>query len=253
MRLSVFLIASVGYATASPLSQKMVDPGTSCPATVDPSDVAPYSIVPVSSRDPLKSFGSSTTAVVSPGDMCSWFAFKVPMNPSSSFCVLSFIFPQDGQSSSRYNISGASSFELTAMYSSTGDYDVTPRMTWNSQPHGGRISGAVQKYQNTFKPNEVVAISTGQCTTSIADLRLYVRICSWDSSFTFSQSTNTCPIGLYLLVFPKRSNGSSSGSSQAPTHTNPPTAPRPTQYSGGVGRRDLEENSGVLSSMGVSL
>ena len=234
MRHQVLLAASLALARASPIFEQSAAP--SCPATVDSTDVAPYSVVPVSAKEPRRAFGTTTKAIVSPSDVCTWFAFNVPPNPSTSYCVLSFMFPGQDAVNSPYTIDGAGNFDIQAMFYSSGDNDVTPRMTWDSQPHGGTYTGAIQSYQNNFSPNGLVAISTGPCTKTTGNLQLFVRLCSNDTTLTYTQETNKCPIGLYLLVFPKKSSNPTVASQEPAPSTSAQAASPTDGYTGGVGR-----------------
>jgi len=182
-------------ATALPQPEiSAIDP-KACPGQLHKGDVAPLYIIPVSLKEPRKVFGSVFKPLVSPRDVCTWFAFDVPPDKGDSICALHFLLPLESQlTSSSYSLKGSGNFTFGAVWQ-TASTNLTPQTSWETQPQP-----TIQATQ-ALSPGGLFAFSVGSCPASSVFSRLFVRMCSEDTNFEYFQNNDQCPIGLWVSMY----------------------------------------------------
>merc|ERR1719197_328484 len=88
---------TVGTASPSPAASSATTPaapsGSGCPANLDGEYQYPHLIVPVSSENKDKAYGTSYNGTISPS-VSSIFNFDLPYSYEGQTCSLVFLFPE---------------------------------------------------------------------------------------------------------------------------------------------------------------
>ena len=234
MRASTLACLSLlGLANALPKAS--LNAAAACPGTIAAGDVSPSSLVHVTSDDKEKKHGTTTTGAIKPKTMCSWFSFDAPKTTQkNSLCLLTFLFPDPTiMNFEKYEFSGPGNFSVRAFYPTDDDNLVEGGMTWDTQPQG--TGASIQELKTKILPNGSYTISAGECTKVSRGSKLFVRLCSDDTQFVFPQtSAGQCPVGLYLLVFPKTSDAPPAPGGRPTAAASPPRSSPATPASPGL-------------------
>ncbi|EME49621.1 hypothetical protein DOTSEDRAFT_20053 [Dothistroma septosporum NZE10] len=165
-------------------------PSSACPAEL-PSKISdfefPHLIVPVDSKHPDQSFGTSYNGTAE-GSISSIFNFDIPASTKGNTCGLKFFFPeQKDLETSAFEYSGDGQFQFAVLSS-----PATESTTYASAPKVQQDFGYF-----TLAPGTAQDIANVDCPAG-------ERIGIWlkpvgNSKLNFFQDYNPCPIGLYIV------------------------------------------------------
>jgi Ubiquitin 3 binding protein But2 C-terminal domain len=125
-----------------------------CPADLSGTYEFPHLIVPVSSKNPGKAYGTSYSGAVTRGDIRSIFNFDIPASDAGKTCSLIFLFPrQDQLKTSSFTISGDGNIDFASLAGPANE-----GTTYNTAP-------AVSKDFGTFNvsPGNSYTIASFDC------------------------------------------------------------------------------------------
>ncbi|KAF1849688.1 uncharacterized protein K460DRAFT_421902 [Cucurbitaria berberidis CBS 394.84] len=174
---------------AQPEHQPAPQPSKSaggCPTDLNGKYEYPHLIVPVDSKQPSKSYGTSYFGTVN-STTCSIFNFDIPASYSGKTCSLVFLFPeQKDLETSSFTVSGSGKVNFTKL---TGP--ATQQTTWANQP------GKDSELQSlSVAPGNSYAIASGSCA---AGQTVTYELCSQgDFALHYFQDYNPSPLGLYV-------------------------------------------------------
>ncbi|OTB12534.1 hypothetical protein K445DRAFT_320976 [Daldinia sp. EC12] len=162
---------------------------TGCPGELTDEWESPNLIVPVDSSHPNKAYGSSTSGEVS-STISSIFRFHVPSSDAGKTCKLVFFLPNKTEDAST-KLVGSGAIEFSRL-----DGGVDLDTTQNNLPD------MAQSYNRlAVAPGNAYTIESFTCPS---DEDVVVELSSAPGSQTalrFAQdSTDACPLGLYLLA-----------------------------------------------------
>ncbi|KAI6523468.1 hypothetical protein MCOR10_005225 [Pyricularia oryzae] len=203
----VTLLAFALPALAAPGVEQFRRPGASatqlnCPTNAVQEDgllgdnyVKPALLLPFAASQPDRAFKPTTWAIVTPNDRCTIFNLELPAEQTiGKNCSLVFDFP--ACDTSRYRFQGPGNF-LFQPYA-IGSGAVAGNTTYNNQP---------QKLGNLpdrqLLPGNSYVINTGSCEIPAGtpgQVTFAGSLCSPDSSLTFRQDDQQCPLGFFVLL-----------------------------------------------------
>ncbi|KIM98430.1 hypothetical protein OIDMADRAFT_181812 [Oidiodendron maius Zn] len=202
MKSVISIVALLGSAIASPMampleviSERHLE---SCPSggTLPPGYLSPTLMVPVSAKFPDIRFGSTQFPIITPNDFCTIFNLEIPPSAVGKTCTLEFLFPDHHETYSPYVYNGGGHFTFTGYAFGSG---ATLETTYANQPPPGPSPPSPPAI---LSPGNAYTINVGGCgiQTGMTGLEVSGMLCSPDSTFTYLQSSETCPIGFYVAI-----------------------------------------------------
>jgi len=157
-----------------------------CPAALTGPYQTPHLIVPVSSAQPDKAYGTQYNATISPEE-CTIFNFDIPSSYAGKQCSTVFLFPEQSQlETSAYTFSGSG--ELVFSELSKVAYQKT---TWNTCPSKKSELGSI-----AIQSGNSYTVSSGSCAAGTTQS---IEVCSSNGlSLEFFEDYNPSPLGLYI-------------------------------------------------------
>ncbi|KAK1752855.1 GPI anchored cell wall protein [Echria macrotheca] len=174
------------------LTPQDIDPRTGCPGYLTPGEFEfPHYITQISKSQPDKAFGPQYFGVFTPNDISSLFTFDIPASRAGANCTLEFLFPAQSQlKTSSYSYSGGGSFFFTGYAPGSCPDGQT---TYNNQPKPGPFPPFPPVH---MEPGNAYVIDIGPCFVG-AGTCVAGMTSTTDTSFSFFQDYDECPIGLY--------------------------------------------------------
>lgn len=164
----------------------------SCPKDLpaQPDFEFPHLIVPISKLHPEVANPNTYFPRITPSDLGTVFNFVI-LHGGDQACELGFYFPrQDQLQTSSYTFAGPGNFTVRINQPGSGAEDGVT--TWSNQPAPGPYDG----FPKTMKmePGNYYSLFEGACLAGLWS----ITISSPDSSFSWFQDYNPCPIGPYV-------------------------------------------------------
>ncbi|KKY25165.1 putative gpi anchored cell wall protein [Phaeomoniella chlamydospora] len=158
----------------------------SCPTNLSGNYQYPHLIVPVSSANPDKEYGTSYNGTITPNDISSIFNFDIPSSYSGETCSLIFLFPEQSQlETSSYSYSGDGKVDFSSLSGTA-----TTSTDYANQPSVASDLGTF-----TVSPGHSYLISTFSCPAGQA---VSYKLSSSSTNLNYFQDYNPSPIGLYI-------------------------------------------------------
>jgi hypothetical protein len=203
MKSIISIVTLLGISLANPMAIMPLEVigerhCQSCPpgGTLSPGYLSPTLMVPVSAKLPDERFGSTQVPIITPNDFCTIFNLEIPPSAFDKNCTLEFLFPDHHETSSPYFYNGEGHFTFTGYLIGSG---ATLDTTYNHQPPAGQNPPSPPA---VLSPGHAYIIKVTQCGIPgmMSSLEVSGMLCSDDSTFVYSQSSHTCPIGFYVTI-----------------------------------------------------
>ncbi|PPJ60617.1 hypothetical protein CBER1_03621 [Cercospora berteroae] len=171
-------------------TQSSASGGSACAADLSRAYETPHLIIPVSSKESSKAFGTQYNATIS-SSKSTIFSFDIPANYSEKTCSVVFLFPkQEDLETSAFTFNGQGSINFSEL--STG---VTEQTSKDTAPSKKQDLG---KVENVQPGQEGHVISTGKCE---AGKTIAVQAEAANGlELEFFQDWNPSPIGIYFTA-----------------------------------------------------
>jgi len=185
---------TVGTASPSPAASSATTPaapsGSGCPANLDGEYQYPRLIVPVSSENKDKAYGTSYNGTISPS-VSSIFNFDLPYSYEGQTCSLVFLFPeQDQLETSAFTFNGKGGLTVNELSS-----PATEQTTYNSVPKPAVEGiGAISE----VRPGNSYVVASHECNAGARQSFEFMSTSGLD--LEFFQDYNPSPIGAYITV-----------------------------------------------------
>ncbi|RMY10666.1 hypothetical protein D0867_08321 [Hortaea werneckii] len=185
---------TVGTASPSPAATSATTPaapsGSGCPASLDGEYQYPHLIVPVSSENKDKAYGTSYNGTISPS-ISSIFNFDLPQSYEGQTCSLVFLFPeQDQLETSAFTFNGKGGVTVNELSS-----PATEQTTYNSVPEAAVEGiGAISE----VRPGNSYVVASHECNAGARQSFEFMSTGGLD--LEFFQDYNPSPIGAYITV-----------------------------------------------------
>merc|ERR1712157_36035 len=185
---------TVGTASPSPAATSATTPaapsGSGCPANLDGEYQYPHLIVPVSSDNKDKAYGTSYNGTISPS-VSSIFNFDLPYSYEGQTCSLVFLFPeQDQLETSAFTFNGKGGVTVNELSS-----PATEQTTYNSVPEAAVEGiGAISE----VRPGNSYVVASHECNAGARQSFEFMSTGGLD--LEFFQDYNPSPIGAYITV-----------------------------------------------------
>jgi len=183
-----------GTASPSPAASSATTPaapsGSGCPANLDGEYQYPHLIVPVSSENKDKAYGTSYNGTISPS-VSSIFNFDLPYSYEGQTCSLVFLFPeQDQLETSAFTFNGKGGLTVNELSS-----PATEQTTYNSVPKPAVEGiGAISE----VRPGNSYVVASHECNAGARQSFEFMSTGGLD--LEFFQDYNPSPIGAYITV-----------------------------------------------------
>jgi hypothetical protein len=163
-------------------------PVSVCPGNLEGEWQFPHLIIPVSKSSPNKASGTSFDGTVT-SDISSIFNFDIPQSYGAEKCTLVFLFPAQSQlQTSSYTFSGSGAIDFARLST-----PATSSTSYSNRPSIAMDLGTV-----TVAPGHSYSIATFSCP---AGPTIAFELSAMDdTSLTYFQDYNPCPIGLYVTA-----------------------------------------------------
>ena len=160
-------------------------------------------ILPMSQKEPNKKFQATEWAQITPNDRCA--IFNIPLDSkvtAGKRCNLIFSFAGIAQmkTTGKYKFEGGGHFQFTGYnFNVSAKEDVT---TWNNQPDLAHEFVNPPPY---MKEGNSYMIAQWRCEPDKdqGPWNMAVTMCSTDSTFSFKQTNERCPLGFYVVLTDK--------------------------------------------------
>jgi len=164
--------------------------GSGCPANLDGEYQYPHLIVPVSSENKDKAYGTSYNGTISPS-VSSIFNFDLPYSYEGQTCSLVFLFPeQDQLETSAFTFNGKGGLTVNELSS-----PATEQTTYNSVPKPAVEGiGAIHE----VRPGNSYVVASHECNAGARQSFEFMSTGGLD--LEFFQDYNPSPIGAYITV-----------------------------------------------------
>ncbi|KAI7083577.1 glycoside hydrolase [Hortaea werneckii] len=185
---------TVGTASPAPAASSATTPaappGSGCPANLDGEYQYPHLIVPVSSENKDKAYGTSYNGTISPS-VSSIFNFDLPYSYEGQTCSLVFLFPeQDQLETSAFTFNGKGGLTVNELSS-----PATEQTTYNSVPKPAVEGiGAIHE----VRPGNSYVVASHECNAGARQSFEFMSTGGLD--LEFFQDYNPSPIGAYITV-----------------------------------------------------
>ncbi|KAI7057206.1 glycoside hydrolase [Hortaea werneckii] len=185
---------TVGTASPSPAATSATTPaapsGSGCPANLDGEYQYPHLIVPVSSENKDKAYGTSYNGTISPS-VSSIFNFDLPQSYEGQTCSLVFLFTeQDQLETSAFTFNGKGGVTVNELSS-----PATEQTTYNSVPEAAVEGiGAISE----VRPGNSYVVASHECNAGARQSFEFMSTGGLD--LEFFQDYNPSPIGAYITV-----------------------------------------------------
>merc|ERR1712144_192602 len=179
---------------SAPMSKPATTPaapsGSGCPANLDGEYQYPHLIVPVSSENKDKAYGTSYNGTISPS-VSSIFNFDLPYSYEGQTCSLVFLFPeQDQLETSAFTFNGKGGLTVNELSS-----PATEQTTYNSVPKPAVEGiGAISE----VRPGNSYVVASHECNAGARQSFEFMSTGGLD--LEFFQDYNPSPIGAYITV-----------------------------------------------------
>jgi hypothetical protein len=202
MKSLIFLAALVSLTLAAPAGltsrseQCPIIPQIAPTGQLPPGTIAPTFLLPISRKQPNRTFSASQTAIVTPNDKCTLTRIDIPASAQNKTCSLALFLGDCGKGEFEKgpgNIIFQGNLGIR--------YPVPDETTWANQPPLGPPfqDAPLIKLGNAYRLGGGPCDYTpGQAFTSVGG-----SICSNDTTLSFTQSKGghgKCPIGFHLII-----------------------------------------------------
>ncbi|OCL12878.1 hypothetical protein AOQ84DRAFT_134953 [Glonium stellatum] len=196
------IIFTIAFSSPFPLeiisSRSLSSRGLSCPpgGTLPSSHLNPTLMVPIAASAPNHAFGGTQTPIITPNDFCTIFDLSIPPSGVGKTCTLEFLFPALGQTLTPYVYIGEGHFTFTGYAFGSG---ATEETTYNNQPPAGPSPPTPP---SVLAPGHAYTINVGPCgiQPGASSLEVSGKLCSNDTTFSYYQNDNKCPIGFFVTI-----------------------------------------------------
>lgn len=172
--------SSVSSTSLAPYPTPPSPPKT-CPADLSGTYQFPHLIVPVSSANSDKAYGTSYNGLITKADIRTIFNFDIPPSDAGKTCSLVFLFPrQDQLVTSAFAISGDGNINLAALAGVANQ-----GTTYNNAPVVAKDYGTIK-----FSPGSAYTVATFNCP---AGMRQSYSMSSTGTDFHYFQDYNPSP------------------------------------------------------------
>ena len=159
--------------------------------------VTPENIFPISYRRPREVFLPSKWAKITQHDFCTIFNFEIEnVQAHNKNCHLIFNFPPRRRDRKLYTIVGSSNFTFKT-YNVLNAWAMPGNTTWETQP----LWSSKPAVNKRLRPGKSYIIQQEPCRIPFSKGRTVrsVLMCSADSTFEFLESSEICPLGLFMI------------------------------------------------------
>ncbi|RDW75707.1 hypothetical protein BP5796_06528 [Coleophoma crateriformis] len=159
--------------------------------------LSPTLMVPISAKLPNFRLGPTNNPLVTPNDICTIFNLVIPGSALGKTCTLEFLFPSfPFQTLSPTVYHGAGHFTFTGYAFDSGALVDT---TYNTQPPPGP---SPPQPPAVLAPGNAYTINVGSCGLQPGQKQMTVsgKLCSTDTTLSYHQSSQTCPIGFFVVI-----------------------------------------------------
>lgn len=185
---------SAGSASPSPASTSATAPaapsGSNCPANLNGEYQYPHLIVPVSSANPDKAYGTSYNGTIN-NDISSVFNFDIPRSYEGRTCSLVFLLPDHADlQTSAYTFNGKGGITVSELSAA-----VDESTTYNSVPAAAVENlGAIE----SVKSGNSYVVASHECGAGKRQSFEFTSTGGLDLSFF--EDYNPSPLGAYITV-----------------------------------------------------
>ncbi|KAK1982804.1 ubiquitin 3 binding protein But2 C-terminal domain-containing protein [Colletotrichum cereale] len=207
MKVSTVTGAALAYAISAAAA-----PGTpyggkgACPtSSVQPdgslgkSFVSTSLLVPIAKCKPNFAFPATKWAQVTPNDICTVFNLDLPVaQTQGKVCNLVFDFPSQEAAPGKFFFHGPGTFNFTGYAIGAGA--VAGQTTYKNQPAAGPNP---PNPPPTMTPGHSYVINSAPCgipATVPGSVTVSGSLCSPDTTFSFYQSNDGCPVGFFVVL-----------------------------------------------------
>jgi hypothetical protein len=177
------------YSAGGDITQPGPCPGSLPPL---PDFEFPHLAVPVSINKPDVAYPNTLTPFVTAGDVEMIFNFDIPASRKGQMCLFEFFLPEESDlSTSSFQIEGDYG-EYVFSLSELGAAAIEGQTTYNKQPLQANPHGFPQTVH--LQPGHAWMLGSTICVPG----KIAVTMSSSNSSLTWFQDFNPCPIGLYI-------------------------------------------------------
>ncbi|PSN68061.1 hypothetical protein BS50DRAFT_356509 [Corynespora cassiicola Philippines] len=164
-----------------------------------PKGSIPASIlVPISKKQPKKTFPQSDWAKVTPDDYCTIFNLDLPAKDTQGkICNLVFDFPGLLEAPGLWTFKGPGNFDFTGY--AVGAGAIPGKTSYENQPPPGPSPPSPPPF---MKPGNSYIINSGPCQIppEAGVVTVSGSLCSKDTTLIFKQSDKKCPLGFYVIL-----------------------------------------------------
>ncbi|WYZ35559.1 hypothetical protein EsH8_X_000206 [Colletotrichum jinshuiense] len=200
------ITGALAFALSAVAAPGVSKPPCKCPTnTVQPdgslgnSFVTTSLLVPIAKNKPNYAFPATKWAQVTPKDVCTVFNLDLPVaQTQGKVCNLVFDFPSWEQAPGKFNFKGPGTFIFTGYAIGAGA--VAGQTTYNHQPAPGP---SPPNPPPTMTPGHSYIINSAPCgipATVPGSVTVSGSLCSPDTTFSFYQSNDRCPIGFFVVL-----------------------------------------------------
>ncbi|KAH7082094.1 ubiquitin 3 binding protein But2 C-terminal domain-containing protein [Paraphoma chrysanthemicola] len=157
-------------------------------------------LLPISAKNPDKSYPATTWATITPNDLCTIFNLDLDSNAvQGKICNLVLSLPALTQSPGSVVFSGSGKFTFTGYDINVGG--VAGETTYNKQPRPGP---SPPNPPAIVKPGNSYIVNAAPCgiPPNIGKVKVSGSLCSADSMLAFKQGEGLggCPVGFYVVL-----------------------------------------------------
>jgi hypothetical protein len=169
-----------------------------CPpgGTLPDGYLSPTLMVPVSATSPNATFGPTQMPIMTPNDICTIFNLEVPPSAVGKNCTLEFLLPDQNDTFAPYTYNGGGHFTFTGYAFGSGALLNT---SFAQQPPAGPSPPTPPA---VLSPGNSYIINVGSCgiQDGMDGLEVSGMLCSNDTTFSYLQSAESCPIGFFVAI-----------------------------------------------------
>ena len=174
----------------------ITQPGT-CPWNLVPTEFEfPHQAIPISINNPDEAYPNTLTPYVTAGDIEMIFNFDIPPSRKGQMCLIVFLLPNQSQLSTSFFQLNGSYGEYLFSLSVLGGGAVAGITTYSNRPLQANPFGFPSTIH--IQPGHAWALGSTRCMPG----QIAVTMSSSNSSLTWFQDSEPCPIGLYIVYKP---------------------------------------------------
>ncbi|OHW91136.1 GPI anchored cell wall protein [Colletotrichum incanum] len=156
-------------------------------------------LVPIAKSKPNYAYPATKWAQVTPNDVCTVFNLDLPVaQTQGKVCNLVFDFPSKESAPNKFTFKGPGTFKFTGYAIGAGA--VAGQTTYNRQPAPGP---SPPNPPPTMTPGHSYIINSAPCgipATVPGSVTVSGSLCSPDTTFSFYQSNDGCPLGFFVVL-----------------------------------------------------